>query len=106
MFFIENMVSILFLLFIYLNMIVKLLGLVDLLAALSLFMLKYNMFKSFALILGLIVLFKSIIFLDLFMTSMDIFSFLFIILGYFGIFNIFSWIAIVWLVQKGFSSLI
>jgi hypothetical protein len=87
-------------------MFVKLLGLVDLLAAVGILLLNLNMFKTFALIMGLLVLFKSIIFLDLFMTSMDVLVFLFIILAYFGVFNFFTWIVLIWLIYKGIISLI
>ena len=87
-------------------MFVKLLGLIDLFASLSLLMLKFNMFKTFALLVGFLVLVKSIIFFDGFVTSFDVFAFLMILLGYFGVFNIFSWIAFIWLLQKSVFSLI
>jgi len=86
-------------------MILKLLGLIDLLAAIGLVMLKYDMFQTFALVLGLLVLIKAIMFFGSFISFIDIACFLVIILASFGVFNFISWIAAIWLLQKGFFSL-
>ena len=86
-------------------MILKLLGLIDLLAAIGLVMLKYDIFQTFALVLGLLVLIKAIMFFGSVISFADIACFLIIILAFFGVFNFISWIAAIWLFQKGFFSL-
>ncbi|MBS3141205.1 hypothetical protein J4405_03615 [Candidatus Woesearchaeota archaeon] len=86
-------------------MILKLMGLIDLLAGIGLVLLKYDMFQTVVLVLGLLVLIKAVMFFGSVISFIDIACFLVIILASFGIFNFISWIAAIWLFQKGFFSL-
>lgn len=85
---------------------VKILGIVDLLAGLSLILLKFNLLKQFALIVGLVLLIKSLMFLGNIASFIDIIAVAVIVLAFFGVYGIVSWISVVWLVQKGLFSLL
>jgi len=84
---------------------VKLLGIVDLLAAFSLIFLKFGFFKQFAIIIGLLLLVKSLVFFNI-VGLIDIIAVVVMALAFMGIFGIVTWIFVVWLIQKGLFSLL
>ena len=84
---------------------VKILGLVDLLAGISLFLLKFNLFKQFAIIMGIILLVKSIMFLGNIVSLIDIIAVVVIFLAFMNIYGIITWLVVIWLIQKGVFSL-
>lgn len=85
-------------------MIVKLFGLLDILAGISLFLLKFGFLKYFALVLAIYLIVKGVMFFG-FPGVMDIFSGIVIIIAIFSVFNVVYYIFIIWLVQKGLISL-
>ncbi|MBL7147810.1 MAG: hypothetical protein ISS82_03220 [Nanoarchaeota archaeon] len=87
-------------------MIAKLLGVIDLLAALSIILLKFNLGTSFALIIAIVLLIKSLLFIFNIVSIIDIISVVFIFLAIFGIFTVVTWIAFFWLLQKAVFSLL
>ena len=86
-------------------MIVKLFGLLDILAGISLFLLKFGFLKYFALVLAIYLIIKGIVFFG-FPGVIDILSGIVIIIAMFGVFNVVYYIFIIWLVQKGLLSLV
>ncbi|MBU2634187.1 MAG: hypothetical protein KJ674_02995 [Nanoarchaeota archaeon] len=84
---------------------VKLLGVVDLLAAFSLILLKFGLLKQFAIIIGLILLVKSLVFFNI-VGFIDIIAVFVMALAFMGISGIITWVFVVWLIQKGLFSLL
>jgi len=87
-------------------MIVKLLGLIDLLAAVFIILLRFNIGSKIALIIALMLLVKSVIFLTSFVSFVDIVSGVFLLLAVYGYYYFFTWIFALWLFQKGMISLL
>ncbi len=85
-------------------MIVKLLGLIDLLAAVFIILLRFNIGNKIAFVIAIILLIKSIIFLTSFTSWIDIISGIFLILAVYGHYYFFTWIFALWLFQKGVIS--
>jgi len=87
-------------------MVVRLLGLLDLVAAVSLIFLISGRGEIFALIFALYLLIKSLFFLPDFSSFLDLFSGFYISLLVLGIsFGLLGWLFVVWLAQKGIFSL-
>ena len=86
-------------------MVVKILGLLDLLAALSILLLRFNAVKTMAFALGIYLIIKGIIFIKSVTSVLDIAAGAIILIAFYGYFNILTWVAAVWLVQKGVISL-
>jgi hypothetical protein len=84
---------------------VKVLGLVDIVTGFCLILLKFNLLKQFALIMALLLLIKSLMFLGDFVSFIDIFCVGVIVFAFIGFFGVITWIAVVWLIQKGIFSL-
>ena len=84
-------------------MLIKLFGLLDILAALTLFLMRFGTFESLGIILGLYLIIKGLIFFS-FVSLIDIIAGIFLMLGGLGNYIGFSWIFILWLIQKGFIS--
>lgn len=89
-----------------LNMIVKLLGVLDLLAAIFLILLRWNIGSNIALVLGILLGIKSLIFFYNWASVIDIISVGILIAASFGFYFYFSWIFSLWLLQKAFFSLL
>lgn len=87
-------------------MIVKLLGLIDLLAAVFIILLKFHIGENIAVIIAIILLIKSIIFLTSFISLIDILAGVFLLLAAYGHYYFFTWIFALWLLQKAFFSLL
>lgn len=86
-------------------MIVQLFGILDVLAALSVVLLKFKIFSVMALALGLYLIIKGLIFIKSVISWIDLACGIIIIISYIGFFSILSWIVALWLVQKGVFSL-
>ena len=85
-------------------MIAKLLGIIDFLAAFSIVLLKFNLAETFATVIAIILLIKALLFITDIISIFDIISVVFIFLAIFGIFNVVTWIAFFWLLQKAIFS--
>lgn len=86
-------------------MVLKILGVFDLLAALSIILLRFGITKTMALALAIYLIIKGIIFIKSIPSMVDIAAGLLIILAFYGHFTFLAWIAAVWLTQKGVISL-
>ena len=87
-------------------MLLKMFGLVDLLAALSLFLLQWDIGRTFGLVIISIFLLKSIVFFYDIASVLDLLTVLFFILALLGVYVFFSWVFILWLLQKAFFSFV
>ena len=87
-------------------MIAKLLGIIDFLAAFSIVLLKFGLAKNFAIMIAILLLIKAILFITDIISIFDIIAVVFIFLAVFGIFNMVTWIAFFWLLQKAIFSLL
>ena len=87
-------------------MITKLLGILDILSALSFTLLKFNVGKSIAWFFVIYVVIKAFIFIKDFASLVDLIAVIFFILAIFNIFPAISWVFVFWLTQKGFFSLL
>ena len=85
-------------------MIVRLLGFLDLLAGITLFLLRYHIGETLGLVIGLFLLAKGVVFIMNVVSIMDILAGLVIILATQGHYFFFTWIFVLWLLQKGFFS--
>lgn len=85
-------------------MIVRLLGLLDITAALVLFLMKFGVGETFGILFGIYLILKGLIFFSL-VGIIDTVVGIFLILGGLGNYIGFSWIFVFWLIQKGFVSL-
>ena len=87
-------------------MIVQLFGLLDIIAALSVVLLKFDIFIWLSLVLGIYLIIKSLIFIKSLASWIDLICGIVIIISYIGFFSILSWIVALWLAQKGLFSLV
>lgn len=87
-------------------MIVKLLGIVDLLAAIMMITARFDILLPVAVVLAICLIIKGIIFFSPITGVLDILSGLYLFLIILDISSGFSLIFIVWLVQKSFFSLV
>ena len=86
-------------------MIVQLFGILDVLAALSVVLLKLDIFVWISLFLGVYLIIKSLIFFKSVASWIDLICGIVIIVSFFGFFSVLSWVVALWLAQKGFFSL-
>ena len=87
-------------------MIVKILGILDLVMGLHLFLLKWELFSFLGFVLGIYLLLKSVIFISDVSSVVDLVTAVIYLLAVFGIYFFFSWIFALWLIQKGIFSLL
>ena len=85
-------------------MIVQFLGLLDLFAGFWLLLLTFDIGMSLGLVLGFYLLIKGIVFASDIVSFMDILAGLSILLAAYGYTFPFTWIFVLWLLQKGFFS--
>jgi len=85
-------------------MIVKLFGLLDILSAVFLFLMKFGTGEVIGMMLGIYLILKGLIFFS-FVGVVDVFTGILMVIAGTGNYIVFSWIMIFWLVQKGFVSL-
>lgn len=82
------------------------LGILDILAGVTLFSLKFSsFFLPIAFLFGVYLIIKSLIFFKTFASVVDILVGIIIILATLGEYNILTYLSIVWLLQKGLLSL-
>lgn len=86
-------------------MIVQLLGLVDLFAGVLLFLLRFDLLSTLGVVVGIYLILKGVVFLSNVVSLMDLLAGIVMILASQGYFFIFTWIFVLWLLQKGFFSL-
>lgn len=88
-------------------MIIKILGLMDLMLVLSLIIFKYGFIgQTIPLIFIVYLIIKGIIFFRDFTSIIDLVSTVIFVLALFGIFNVITWIALAWILQKAVFSLV
>ncbi|MDD4878301.1 MAG: hypothetical protein PHO02_04675 [Candidatus Nanoarchaeia archaeon] len=86
-------------------MLIKILGILDILSAATLLLLRWDMGHILGIILGLYLLVKSMYFLTDVSSIVDIGAGIFLILAALGFYHVITYIFILWLLQKGLSSL-
>ena len=84
---------------------IKVLGILDIISAVVMILLNYYSF-GFAWIFALYLGIKSLIFIKSIVSIIDLVAVLFFVLAMFGIHNIITLIFAVWILQKGFFSLL
>ncbi len=85
-------------------MVVKILGLADLAAALSILLLRFEAVPQLALILGVYEIIKGLVFIKSVTSIVDIAAGLAMLLAFYTHVGILTWIAAIWLTQKGVIS--
>lgn len=83
--------------------LIRLLGLLDFIAAAALFIMKYHILASFGVILGLYLIIKGVIFFST-VSIVDILAGVMLILAALGTYMPFNWIFVLWLAQKSIFS--
>lgn len=86
-------------------MLIKILGMLDIAAAATLLLLRWDMGHIIGAILALYLIAKSLYFLTDVSSIVDIGAGIFIILAVFGFYHPITYIFVLWLLQKGVSSL-
>lgn len=84
-------------------MLLKLLGMLDLAAAIILILLNWSIGINIGWFFSIYLILKGIVFWSL-ASLLDILSGILMILAIFGYYSIFTWLAVVWLAQKFFFS--
>ncbi|MBU4502564.1 MAG: hypothetical protein KKA79_08250 [Nanoarchaeota archaeon] len=85
---------------------VKLLGLIDIFSVIILILFKYGwVSKTFMVVAVIYLMIKGIMFFHNIVSLLDFGIAIVFILAIFGIYNVLTWIAIVWLLQKAILSL-
>lgn len=85
--------------------LVKFLGIMDLLSAASIVLLRYEVGLGFLWMFGVYLIIKSILLFSPISSILDILTGIVIILAFFGHFYFISWIFFIWILQKGVFSL-
>lgn len=86
-------------------MLVKILGILDLAAAITLLLLRWDIGVVLGIVLGIYILVKSFYFMTDVASIVDIGAGLFLILAALGFYHAITYIFVLWLAQKGVSSL-
>ncbi len=86
-------------------MILKLLGIMDIIAAIAMVLAHYGLGLSFGLVFAIYLLIKGVAFLPSFVSIMDLICGLFLFLSLVDVNFFFYWVFVLWLLQKGFFSL-
>ena len=85
-------------------MLVKLLGIVDLFAGVVLLLLRFGFGTDVALWLGIYLMVKGVVFIANVVSMMDILAGIMMVLAAFDFYFSFTWVFVLWLLQKGFFS--
>ena len=88
------------------SMIIKLFGILDIVSAFLLILLKYHVGETLALFFAGYLIIKGLIFFGGINTFFDLTAGVLLILATQGVYSLFYWIVILWLFQKGIVSLI
>lgn len=86
-------------------MILFILGVLDLLSGIELFLLNYGIFSGFGLIFGIYLIVKGLIFIKSISSVLDLIGGIVIVLMFYEISVPFYWLFSLWLIQKGIFSL-
>ena len=86
--------------------LLKLFGLIDIVAALLFVLLKYSIGESIVWYVIAFLVVKSLMFLRNFVSYLDLVSSVFLVLAVFNVYTAFTWVAMLWLLQKGFFSIL
>ncbi len=86
-------------------MIIKILGIADLATALSILLLRFGILPTMAFALGIYLIIKGVVFIKSITSMLDIAAGIIILIAFYGHFNIATWIAAIWTIQKGVISL-
>jgi Mg/Co/Ni transporter MgtE len=86
-------------------MLVKILGILDITAAATLLLLRWDIGAVLGIVLGIYILAKSFYFMTDVASIVDIGAGLFLILAAIGFYHPITYIFVLWLLQKGVSSL-
>ncbi|MEK6941015.1 MAG: hypothetical protein AABW49_03895 [Nanoarchaeota archaeon] len=86
-------------------MLLKLLGAIDLMTGISVVLVKFDI-NIFATLFLVIFAIKSVIFITNPASWIDIIALIIFVLVIFGVFNIITWLAVIWVLQKGIVSLV
>ena len=84
----------------------KILGVLDILAAISLILLNFGLLPVAAALFAIYIFIKSIVFFKDISSIIDLAVFIIFILALFGTYNFLTYAAIIWLLQKGIVSLL
>jgi len=87
-------------------MLLKIFGLLDIVAGLSIILAYLEKGQVFVLFLALIIFIKGIIFLWNWNSIVDVIAAVLMGIAAFGFFYAFTWLAMLWLFQKGIFSLL
>jgi len=87
-------------------MLVKFLGLLDIIAGFIILILKFGFFQEVGLIFALYLALKGLIFIKDISSVIDIITAVFLFLAAINFYFSFTWIFSIWLFQKGIFSLI
>ena len=85
-------------------MIVRFLGIMDLFAGVMLFLLRFSFGEGVGGWLGIYLIVKGIVFISNFVSVMDILAGIMMVLAANDLYFSFTWIFVLWLLQKGFFS--
>jgi len=85
-------------------MIIKLFGILDIIAAVILIGLVFSLFKGVAVVISIYLVIKGLMFFSV-AGVIDILSGILVMVAFFGFYSFFTWIAVLWLFQKGIRSL-
>ena len=86
-------------------MILFVMGILDLIAGISVFLVKFGLFTSLGFVLGIYLILKGVLFIKDVSSILDIISGIVIILLFYGCGVPFYWLFSLWLIQKGLFSL-
>lgn len=86
-------------------MIVKILGIIDILIALTFVIAQWNFGYYLGLVLAIYIIIKSLIFITDFASAVDLIGGIYLLLIVFNIHHIFAVVFLLWFLQKGFFSL-
>lgn len=84
---------------------IKLLGILDLLAGITLVSVNFGYLDKLSLFFGVLLILKGFFYLKSFVSSLDILSGIVIFIAVYGYFNIITWLVVIFLIQKGIFSL-
>ncbi len=87
-------------------MLIKIFGIMDIIAAAVLLLLKWDIGKIAGIILALYLIAKAVYFMADIASIVDIAAGAFLILAVFGFYHVLTYIFVLWLLQKGVSSVI
>ena len=86
-------------------MIVKILGIMDVIIAVTFILAQWSFGYKIGLILAIYVIIKSLFFMPNFASAIDLVGGVYLLLIVFGFHQVFAVIFVIWFLQKGFFSL-